>query len=171
MGIVNGHHDTQVFQDLIDKFIDKFVLCQGCQLPEIDMVVKKGQVVATCKACGWSGALDNDHRLASYIVKHPPDTGIGFDDENKKKTKAERQAARNSKRASDAAEEAKDEEAVGDDAKDKKEKKEKKENDKSEKKEKKEEEESKEEGSDDDDEVKEKEEKKEKKDKKDKRDK
>merc|ERR1712190_558717 len=69
--IVNGHHDTQVFQDIIDKFIDKFVLCQGCSLPEIDMVVKKGQVVATCKACGWSGALDNDHRLASYIVKHP----------------------------------------------------------------------------------------------------
>merc|ERR1712039_492526 len=107
--IVNGHHDTQVLQDLIDKFIEKFVLCLGCSLPEIDMVVKKGLVVAACKACGWSGALDNDHRLASYIVKHPPDSGIGFDAEKGKKSRADRQAARLAKRASDAAEEAKDE--------------------------------------------------------------
>merc|ERR1712048_426082 len=78
--IVNGHHDTQVFQSLVDKFIDKYVLCRGCQLPEIDMVVnKKGLVVATCKTCGWNGDLDNDHKLATYISKHPPDTGIGFD--------------------------------------------------------------------------------------------
>merc|ERR1712048_1543072 len=39
--IVNGHHDTQVFQSLVDKFIEKYVLCRGCQLPEIDMVVNK----------------------------------------------------------------------------------------------------------------------------------
>merc|ERR1712151_1302543 len=96
--VINGHHDTQVFQTLVDKFIEKYVLCQNCELPEIDMVVKKGLVVAGCKACGWSGELDNDHKCASYISKHPPDTGIGFDaDKGGKKSRQERQAARAAK--------------------------------------------------------------------------
>merc|ERR1712176_1616935 len=86
--VVNGHHDTPVFQQLVDKFIEKYVLCMGCNLPEIDMVVnKKGLIVATCKACGWNGELDNRHKLATYISKNPPGTGIGFDEDKSKKTK------------------------------------------------------------------------------------
>merc|ERR1712151_560477 len=109
--IVNGHHETQALQSLIDKFIDKYVLCRGCSLPEIDMYVnKKGIVMAQCKACGWNGDLDNDHKLANYIAKHPPDTGVGFDGEKKKKTREERQAARASKGKKADAEEEADEE-------------------------------------------------------------
>merc|ERR1712176_853891 len=86
--VVNGHHDTPVFQQLVDKFIEKYVLCMGCNLPEIDMVVnKKGLIVATCKACGWNGELDNRHKLATYISKNPPGSGIGFDAEKQKKKK------------------------------------------------------------------------------------
>merc|ERR1712014_360963 len=48
--IVNGHHDTQVFQELLDKFIDKYVLCPNCHLPEINMAIKKGDIVAKCAA-------------------------------------------------------------------------------------------------------------------------
>merc|ERR1712072_353366 len=40
--IVNGAHETSTAQQLVDKFIDKFVLCPNCKLPEIDMMVKKG---------------------------------------------------------------------------------------------------------------------------------
>merc|ERR1712139_491094 len=75
--IINGAHDTVVFQTLFDKFIEKYVLCGNCKLPEIDMTVKKSMIVAKCKACGWAGELDNTHRIASYIVKIPPDAG-GF---------------------------------------------------------------------------------------------
>merc|ERR1711870_175602 len=93
--VVKGHHDTPVFQTLVDKFIEKYVLCAGCNLPEIDMVVnKKGLIVATCKACGWNGELDNRHKLATYISKNPPGSGIGFDEEKGKKTKEERQKER-----------------------------------------------------------------------------
>merc|ERR1712048_915526 len=132
--IVQGHHETQSLQGLIDKFIEKYVLCRGCQLPEIDMVVnKKGFVVATCKACGWSGELDNDHKLATYISKHPPSTGIGFDAE-KGKGKKEKKEKRGSKTAQD-----EDEEQDDDEEPEKKEKKEKKEkHEKKEKKDKKE---------------------------------
>merc|ERR1712154_539865 len=51
-----------------------YVLCPNCALPETDMAVKKSLVVAKCKACGWHGELDNDHRLAKYIAKNPPTT-------------------------------------------------------------------------------------------------
>merc|ERR1712139_697745 len=71
--IVNGHHDTPIFQTMLDKFIDKYVLCENCKLPEIDMNVKKGNIVAKCKACGWSGELDNNHKLAAFVTKNPPD--------------------------------------------------------------------------------------------------
>merc|ERR1712187_496714 len=94
--VINGHHETQVFQSLVDKFIERYVLCDGCHLPEIDMVVKKGVIVAQCKACGWAGDLDNSHKIATYICKNPPGTGIGFDGEGGggKKTREERQKER-----------------------------------------------------------------------------
>merc|ERR1711907_776329 len=75
--IVNGHHDTPIFQTMLDKFIDKYVLCENCRLPEIDMMVKKGVICAKCKACGWAGELDNNHKLAAFIIKNPPEEG-GF---------------------------------------------------------------------------------------------
>merc|ERR1712156_811365 len=83
------------FQNLVDKFIEKYVLCAACNLPEIDMAVnKRGLVVATCKACGWNGELDNRHKLAAYISKNPPASGIGFDEEKGKKTKEEKKRER-----------------------------------------------------------------------------
>merc|ERR1712187_720118 len=71
--IVNGHHDTPTFQELLDKFIGKYVCCENCRLPEIDLRVKKEMVIGRCLACGWAGGLDNSHRLATFIVKNPPD--------------------------------------------------------------------------------------------------
>merc|ERR1712060_385690 len=77
---------------------EKYVLCMGCHLPEIDVVVnKKGLVVATCKACGWNGELDNRHKLATYISKNPPSSGIGFDEKKDKKSKEDRQRERAAK--------------------------------------------------------------------------
>merc|ERR1711982_276701 len=93
--VINGHHDTHVFQELVDKFIQKYVLCNNCRLPEIDMFVQKGIIRAKCKACPWSGDLDNQHKLSTYIVKNPPDTGVGFGGE--KKSKADKRAEKKKK--------------------------------------------------------------------------
>jgi len=71
--IVNGHHDTDVFQASLDKFISKYVCCKNCKLPEIDLAVKKDMVVGRCCACGWMGDLDNNHKIAVFIAKNPPD--------------------------------------------------------------------------------------------------
>merc|ERR1711957_143117 len=71
--IVNGVHETATFQTLLDKFIDKYVLCENCHLPEIDMFVKKDAIKAKCMACGWAGELDDMNRLGQFIKKNPPD--------------------------------------------------------------------------------------------------
>ena len=36
--IVNGSHEAVKLQDLLDGFIKKFVLCQGCDNPETKLV-------------------------------------------------------------------------------------------------------------------------------------
>ena len=146
--IVNGAHLQPELQKMLDKFLEKYVLCYKCKLPELDMSVKKGIIEAKCAACGWSGDLDNTHKVSTYIVGHPPDGTLGqsasaaskkLAKEDKKKTKAPEVAETNGGFTSD-----EDEEGEGKpisrtssaEDKDKKEKKEKK--DKKDKKEKKE---------------------------------
>jgi len=70
--IVNGNHDTKKFEDLLDVFIDKYVLCPNCKLPETDLSVKKESIFSTCNACGHRAMLDSGHRIAQYIIKCPP---------------------------------------------------------------------------------------------------
>merc|ERR1711941_24105 len=77
--VINGHHETSVFQELLDKFILKYVCCETCKLPEVDMAIKKGLIYGRCMACGWQGELDNNHKLAAFIQKTPPDSsGLGL---------------------------------------------------------------------------------------------
>merc|ERR1719375_792517 len=42
-----------------------------------------------CKACGWDQELDNKHRVAHFITKHPPDkSGLGMKGRRKFEKKA-----------------------------------------------------------------------------------
>ncbi|CAE7874788.1 EIF5, partial [Symbiodinium sp. KB8] len=70
-GTVNGAHQTGDLQTLTHTFIQKFVLCPECNLPETQLTVKKsGQVWHKCSACGFKGpVVDLAHRLNTFIVK------------------------------------------------------------------------------------------------------
>lgn len=72
--IVNGSHDVNKLQDLLDGFIRKFVLCPECDNPETDLIVsaKKGTIQQGCKACGFHGLLQFNHKLNTFILKNPP---------------------------------------------------------------------------------------------------
>ncbi|CAH8820597.1 unnamed protein product [Trichobilharzia szidati] len=92
--IVNGAHQADKLQELLDGFIKKFVLCQSCGNPETTMHVNKrgGTVATTCKACGSQGQLDVTHRLTQFIVKNPPEpevTSAKAKQKKGKKTKGE----------------------------------------------------------------------------------
>lgn len=72
--IVNGSHDANKLQDLLDGFIRKFVLCPECDNPETDLIVssKKGTISQGCKACGFHGLLEVNHKVNTFIIKNPP---------------------------------------------------------------------------------------------------
>lgn len=71
--IVNGSHDAEKLQALLDSFIEKFVLCKACRNPETDLFIQKDQtIIRDCKACGKRSEVDMRHKLVTFILKNPP---------------------------------------------------------------------------------------------------
>lgn len=89
--IINGAHEASKLQDYLDGFIKKFVLCKKCKNPETDVVVKDGDILLDCKACGQRSDVDLRQKLSGFILKSQPKKG--------KKDKSERKAARRAKEA------------------------------------------------------------------------
>jgi hypothetical protein len=56
------------------SFIRKFVLCPECDNPETDLIVstKRNTISQGCKACGYHGQLEFNHKLNTFILKNPP---------------------------------------------------------------------------------------------------
>lgn len=93
--IVNGSFDADRFQDLLDGFIKKFVLCEECSNPETKLkVTKRKEIESRCIACGHRTFLPLTHRLTTYIINNPPSGSEGLG-KSKGKTKEERRAAKN----------------------------------------------------------------------------
>lgn len=55
--IVNGAHEADKLQDLLDGFIRRFVLCPECENPEtvLSVHVKAQNISQKCQACGYAG--------------------------------------------------------------------------------------------------------------------
>jgi translation initiation factor 5 len=73
--IVNGAHDAVRLRQLLDGFIEKFVLCNACKNPETVLVIVKNRtedIVRDCKACGERTGVDMRHKLCTFILKNPP---------------------------------------------------------------------------------------------------
>lgn len=68
-----GLHTVEKLASLLDVFIDEFVLCPRCQIPETDVTVLKNAAVELfCQACGDITPVNMRHRIISYIQKNPP---------------------------------------------------------------------------------------------------
>jgi translation initiation factor 5 len=67
--ILNGAHEVKDLHKLLDKFIQSFVLCPKCSLPEIKMIVKK-EIKIDCASCGYHSVLKSQPKLISYILKN-----------------------------------------------------------------------------------------------------
>uniref|UniRef100_A0AC34FHN5 Eukaryotic translation initiation factor 5 n=1 Tax=Panagrolaimus sp. ES5 TaxID=591445 RepID=A0AC34FHN5_9BILA len=81
--IVNGEHDANKLQDLLDIFIKKFVLCPACDNPETVFTVKRQVINSKCKACGHAYVIDPKHKLSTFIIKNPPPSSDNEESEKK----------------------------------------------------------------------------------------
>ena len=75
--VVNGAHEAEKLQTVLDGFISKFVLCGPCENPETDLIVQGADsrsplIFKQCKACGQRSNVDMTHRLIPFILKNPP---------------------------------------------------------------------------------------------------
>ena len=74
--IVNGAHDANRLRELLDVFIEKFVLCKSCKNPETELIITKNGrtegIIRDCKACGERTGIDMRHKLTTFILKNPP---------------------------------------------------------------------------------------------------
>mmetsp|Transcript_18442 Transcript_18442/g.63497 ORF Transcript_18442/g.63497 Transcript_18442/m.63497 type:complete len:299 (+) Transcript_18442:188-1084(+) len=135
--VVNGAHTEQALQDKLKVYIDKFVLCPSCKLPETSYKIKHEIINHQCVACGAREGVDMTHKLTTYILKcnkvekdakkkltKDKDGKEGKKEKKEKKDKdveetdeerAARKAKKAAKKAKKAAEEADDEEEEDDD--------------------------------------------------------
>lgn len=118
--IVNGAHTDQVLQDLMHRYIEKFVLCPNCRLPETAYKIKGDSIYHKCAACGAKEMVDMNHKLCTFILS---DNKKNKKDKDGKKDKKEKKK--------------KDKKNEDDDSEDKKKKKDKKKDKKEKKKDKK----------------------------------
>ncbi|KAI8608087.1 domain found in IF2B/IF5-domain-containing protein [Chytriomyces sp. MP71] len=71
--IINGAHDAEKLQTVLDSFITKFVLCPKCLNPETDLIIQKDETITrNCQACGANEPVDLRHKLCVFIIKNPP---------------------------------------------------------------------------------------------------
>jgi len=48
---IDGHHESATFQNLLDDFISKYVLCEACLVPDTDLLVEGCASLAKCRMC------------------------------------------------------------------------------------------------------------------------
>lgn len=67
--VVNGAFTTQDMQSHLSKYIEGFVLCPQCGLPETKYKYRNESVFHKCFACGADEPIDMSHKLTNFIVQ------------------------------------------------------------------------------------------------------
>lgn len=94
--IVNGAHRDQDLQNHLSRYIEYFVLCKNCRLPETHYKIKDGMISQKCLACGAKESVDMTHKLTTFILaqhkkaKEAAKSDAKGDKKDKKKDKADK---------------------------------------------------------------------------------
>ncbi|KAL3707722.1 eukaryotic translation initiation factor 5 [Talaromyces marneffei ATCC 18224] len=98
--IINGAHDAPKLQDLLDGFIDKFVLCKKCKNPETEVILKDNRITLDCKACGQRSDVDPRLKLSTFILRKTPAKGGKKDKKSRRDKKKDKDEANGEKNGS-----------------------------------------------------------------------
>lgn len=82
---MNGHHTDAVLQQMMHKYIQLFVICPNCGLPETEYKIKAGIIYHKCAACGAKEMVDMTHKLTTYILAQDKKDRADAKKEGKKK--------------------------------------------------------------------------------------
>jgi len=137
--VVNGAHNDVVLGDMMHRYIEKFVLCPNCGLPESDYRFKGESIYHSCKACGAKEMLDMSHKLTTFILaqrKKEKNAAKAAEKERKKGDKADKDGDGGEKKKKKKDKEKKEKDSDDDKKKKKKDKDKKEKKKKSKKKEK-----------------------------------
>merc|ERR1712228_491981 len=118
----NGAHTDVALQTLMKRYIDKFVLCPSCGLPETEYKIKSNQISHRCAACGAKESIEMSHKLCTYILAQDKKAKKDGKSKDKKKKKEDSDEEKKKKKK-----EKKDKDSDGENADEEKKKKKKKE--------------------------------------------
>eukprot|EP00602_Paraphysomonas_sp_CaronLab_P004188 CAMPEP_0185025720 /NCGR_PEP_ID=MMETSP1103-20130426/8953_1 /TAXON_ID=36769 /ORGANISM="Paraphysomonas bandaiensis, Strain Caron Lab Isolate" /LENGTH=407 /DNA_ID=CAMNT_0027559009 /DNA_START=179 /DNA_END=1402 /DNA_ORIENTATION=- len=90
--IVNGAHSTGDLQNFMHRYIESFVLCKNCRLPETHYKIKSGIICQKCMACGSKDPCDMTHKLTTFILKQHKKAKETKDKESKKDKKKDKKS-------------------------------------------------------------------------------
>lgn len=127
--IVNGAHIDNDLQKGMCKYIENFVLCKNCRLPETHYKIKDGMIYQKCLACGDKEPVDMSHKLCAFILAQNKKAKKAAKEAEAAADKAEKKAKKGEKKdkkEKNGEEDSKDKEKEKEKKKEKKEKKEKK---------------------------------------------
>lgn len=96
--IVNGAHTAQDLQNHLSKYIEGFVLCKQCKLPEAHYKIKAGIISQKCAACGNKDTVDMTHKLTTFILAQEKKKKSDSKSDAKKAAKAEEEAPKKKKK-------------------------------------------------------------------------
>lgn len=81
---LKGKHSTAELQQVLQKYLELYVMCPRCLLPETYYKIKgKSKISQYCQACGHKSPCDMEHKLSSFIMKQY----LQLKDEEKRKVK------------------------------------------------------------------------------------
>lgn len=67
--IIKGKHTYEMLLKHLDKFIERYVLCKGCNYPEIKMFLEgKEQLKSKCNSCGKTNEHDAKTKAGKVFV-------------------------------------------------------------------------------------------------------
>lgn len=65
--IITNEVDTKTIQNALYEFIEYFILCKKCKLPELTYVLDKKNVCGSCRSCGNLEVLELNQNTEKVI--------------------------------------------------------------------------------------------------------
>ena len=68
---LRGNFRSDILKNSLKNFIEKFILCKKCNLPELEFKVKRKNLQMRCKACGYIKFANTQEKIykAIYIIE------------------------------------------------------------------------------------------------------